>query len=62
VCVSQTVQLGFCLAGLCSYLTSYSRNLLGKLIVFELVKDFSDVSEIRASYRVTKCPTLVPTS
>ena len=33
-----------------------------RLIVFELVKDFSDVSEIRASYRVKNCPTLVPTS
>jgi len=61
--VSLTVQLKFFrLAGFCCYLTSCSKDLLGKPIVFELVKDFSDVNEIRASYRVKNCPTLVPTS
>jgi hypothetical protein len=61
--VSVTVRLKFSgLAGFCSYLTSCSKDLLGKPIVFELVKDFSDVNEIRASYRVKMCPTLVSTS
>lgn len=52
----------FSLAGFHSYLTFCSRDLLGKLIVFELVKDFSYVNEIRASYRVKMSPTLVPVS